>query len=113
MGLREVPAFPQPADADLIRIVPAGRRYVKFSGPRGGEGPLTFGQRNTLIWTRDSTDYNRMTESVLDVPAGATLEKLAGVFVALMPARESLRTVYPAGAPPVQRVAQSGELAID
>jgi hypothetical protein len=113
MGLREVQAFLQPADADLIRIVPAGRRYVKFSGPRGGEGPLTFGQRNTLIWTRDSTDYNRMTESVLDVPAGATLDDIAAAFGVLMARHESLRTTYPAGDPPVQRVAQSGELAID
>lgn len=113
MGLREVQAFLQPADADLVRIVPAGRRYVKFSGPRGGEGPLTFGQRNTLMWTRGSTDYNRMTESVLDVPGGATLDDIAAAFGVLMARHESLRTTYPAGGPPVQRVAQSGELAID
>jgi hypothetical protein len=113
MGLREVQAFLQPADPDLVRIVAAGRRYVKFSGPRGGEGPLTFGQRNTLIWTRDMTDYNRMTESVLDVPAGATLDDIAAAFGVLMARHESLRTIYPADGPPVQRVAQSGELAID
>jgi len=112
MGLREVQAFLQPADADLVRIVPAGRRYVKFSGSRGREGPLTFGQRNTLIWTRDTTDYNRMTESVLDVPAGATLDDIAAAFGVLLARHESLRTTYPDGEP-VQRVAQSGELAID
>ena len=117
MGLREVQAFlQQPADVERVRIVPAGRHYAKFSGPRGGEGPLTLGQLITLTWVHDTTQYNRMTESVLPVPAGATLEDIAAAFGVLLARHESLRTTFPAGAQPgqrIQRVAQSGELAID
>jgi hypothetical protein len=117
MGLREVQAFlQQPADVERVRIVPAGRHYAKFSGPRGGEGPLTLGQLITLSWVHDTTQYNRMTESVLHVPAGATLEDIAAAFGVLLARHESLRTTFPACAQPgqrVQRVVQSGELAID
>jgi hypothetical protein len=113
MGLRDVQAFLRPPDADLVRLVPAGRRWVAFSGERGGEGPLTLGQRNTLPWIVNTTDYNRMTESVLQLPAGASLDDIAAAFGVLMARHESLRTTYPAGGEPVQRVARSGELAID
>jgi Condensation domain len=113
MGLREVQAFlQQPDDVENVRLTPAGRRYVKFSGPRGGEGPLTVGQGVTLTWVNDPEQYNRMTESVLDVPPGATLDDIEAAFGVLMARHESLRTTYPDGEP-VQRVARSGELAIE
>src|SRR6266851_5737672 len=114
MGLREVRAFLEPpADADLARFGPAGRRYVPFSGARGGDGPLTAGQRNTLMWILNTTDYNRMTEAVLDVPSGVTLDDIAAAFGVLMARHESLRTTYPDGGKSVQRVARSGQLPIE
>ncbi|HEX9528655.1 MAG TPA: condensation domain-containing protein, partial [Streptosporangiaceae bacterium] len=95
MGLREVQAFlQQPADVERVPLVPAGRHYVKFSGPRGGEGPVTLGQLITLTWVHDTTQYNRMTESVLHVPAGATLDDIAAAFGVLLARHESLRTTF-------------------
>jgi len=103
----------QPSQARPVSLEPAGRRRVRFSGQRGADGPLTIGQRNTLDWVTDPAAYTRMIEWVLDLPDGATLDDIAAAFSVLMARHEALRTTYPAGSPPVQRVARSGELAID
>jgi hypothetical protein len=94
-------------------LIPAGQLQVKFTGERGGEGPLTWGQSNTLRWSSDKEQYYRMIEWIADLPAGTTLDDIAAAFSTLMARHESLRTMYPGERGQIQRVAQSGELAID
>jgi Condensation domain len=115
MAMRELLAAmrQESNQARPVSLRPAGRRRVKFCGPRGADGPLTTGQSNTLNWVSDPAAYTRMIEWVLDLPDGATLDDIAAAFSVLVARHESLRTTFPAGGPPVQRVAQSGELTID
>jgi condensation domain-containing protein len=102
----EADAAPPPA----LRLV--DRLRVAFAGHRGGDGPLTIGQASALGWICDPTLYTRMVEYPLALPAGTTLADIAAAFAVLMARHESLRTRYPAGLDPVQRVARSGELVI-
>jgi hypothetical protein len=99
--------------SEQVRLVPAGRRLVKFAGQRGTDGPLTVGQRHTLDWVRDETAPTRMIEWILDIPEGATLADIEAAFAVLMARHESLRTTYPASGQAIQRVASAGELAIE
>lgn len=99
--------------AEMPRLIPVNQLQVNFAGERGGEGPLTFGQSNTLRWASAKDQYYRMIEWVLELPEGTTLDDVAAAFATLMTRHESLRTMYPADCGPVQRVAQSGTLAID
>lgn len=97
-----------------VVLAPAGHRTARFAGRRGGEGPLTTGQRNTLFWVRDETAVARMVDWGLDLPPGVTLDDITAAFAVLLARHESLRTSYPdRPGGPVQHVAQSGELTID
>lgn len=90
------------------------RIYVKYSSEREGEAPLTLGQLNTLDWIRDSDrSYFGVVKLILDLPAGCTLNDITESFAILLARHESLRTTFPPGDPPRQRVARSGELPID
>lgn len=97
----------------MPRLIPAHQLQVTFSGDRGGEGPLTWGQSNTLQWSSDKEQYYRMIEWVLQLPDGTTLDGIATAFSTLMARHESLRTTYPINPRRIQRVAQSGALTID
>ncbi|HEV2372992.1 MAG TPA: condensation domain-containing protein [Streptosporangiaceae bacterium] len=114
MGMQELMAAMRGQASALEPVVlqPAGTRRVKFSGERGGDGPLTVGQANTLRWAVNPAEYTRMIQWVLDLPEGVTLADIDAAFEVLMARHESLRTTYPHSDPPVQRVAQSGELTI-
>jgi len=101
------------ADAAPIRLEIAEPLRVPFVGRRGGDGPVTLGQASTLGWVTDPAFYTRMTEWPLTVPSGTTLDDIAAAMAILMVRHESLRTTFPAGQPPVQRVARTGELVID
>jgi hypothetical protein len=97
-----------------VVLVPAGHRLVRFAGRRGGEGPLTTGQRNTLSWVRNENEFARMVDWGLDLPPGATLDDITAAFAILLARHESLRTCYPdRDDAPVQHVIQHGELTID
>jgi hypothetical protein len=98
--------------APLPTLTLVDRLRVAFAGQRGGDGPLTIGQASALGWICDPTLYTRMVEYPLALPAGTTLADIAAAFAVLMARHESLRTRYPAGRDPVQRVARSGELVI-
>jgi hypothetical protein len=103
----------EPDGAQAPGLVPAGCRLVKFTGERGATGPLTIGQRNTMDWALDPAAHTRMIDWPLDLPVGATLDDIEAAFSVLMARHESLRTTFPADGQPIQRVMQSGELAID
>jgi hypothetical protein len=96
-----------------IRLELAGSLPVPFAGRRGGDGPLTLGQSSTLLWVTNPAFYTRMVEWPLAIPPGTTFDDIAATMAILLARYESLRTTFPAGEPPVQRVARTGELIID
>jgi len=110
--MRELLAAMREPGASPATLVPTRQRRVGFSGERGGDGPLTIGQGQSLSWIHDTSAYARMIEWALDLPEGTTLDDIEAAFGVLMARHESLRTTYPPGEPPIQRVARSGELAI-
>lgn len=90
------------------------RIYVKYSGEREGEAALTLGQLNTFDWISDSDrSYFGVVKLILNLPAGCTMDDITESFAVLAARHESLRTTFLPGDPPRQRVARSGELAID
>lgn len=90
------------------------RVQAKFSGERGGEGPLTLGQLNTLDWIGDNTrDYFGVSELVLTLPDETTIDDIAEAFGILLARHESLRTSFIIDGDPRQKVVQSGALPID
>jgi hypothetical protein len=99
--------------AGPVQLEPAGQVAVPFAGNRGGDGPLTMGQASTLDWITDCDLYTRMIEWPLAIPAGTRLTDIASAMAILIARHESLRTTFPAGEQPVQRVARSGTLLID
>jgi hypothetical protein len=128
----------QAAATAPVILAAAPQLRVPFAGGRGGEGPLTLGQANTLQWVGDPTLYTRMIEWQLDLPEGSTLDDITAALSVLLSRHESLRTTYPAGgglddselsrrmavdgtwlvagaggSEPVQRVVQAGELMVD
>jgi hypothetical protein len=101
------------AAAPPPRLHRADHARVTFAGRRGGEGPLTIGQASALGWVRDPAFYTRMLEWPLRLPPGITLPDIMAALEVLMVRHEALRTCYPAGREPVQRVLRSGELVVD
>lgn len=93
------------------------RMEVKFQGSRGGDGPLTFGQSNTLQWVVVSEveqSIQSMLPWVFDVPEGIRLDDVAEVVSILLARNESLRTTYQDGPDGTfQRVAEAGVLDMD
>ena len=96
-----------------VTLILADRLLVAFHGQRGGDGPVTVGQASTLAWVTDRTAYTRMLEWPLSLPTGTTLADITAALEVLLARHESLRTWYPPGDPPCQRVAGSGELLVD
>jgi hypothetical protein len=100
----------------MVGLTLVERMGVKFRGARGGDGPLTYGQRNTLQWVVGEAEQTiqSMLPWVFDRPDQLGLDDVAEVFAVLVSRHESLRTTYHArGNGTVQRVAESGELVID
>lgn len=109
--LRDPPDGGTPADMTWT-----GRVGVKFSGERGGEGPVTKGQASILKWAGDTSQYNRMVQWTFELPAGTSLADITAALGVLMARHESLRTTYPPvppGGERIQRVARAGELPIE
>jgi hypothetical protein len=78
-------------------------------GERTGEGSLTLGQLNIHNWLSNSPDhFYAMLCAELSVPAVASVEDVAKATAVLIGRHESLRTTYPPGEPPRQRVAAVG-----
>jgi hypothetical protein len=101
----------QTADLPGLRQKPP--LLVAFRGDRGGEGPLTFGQRNILQWF--STAFDPVTASLVDlleVPAQTTVTDVAECLATLVARHEGLRTHFLFGGQPRQRVAAAGSLAV-
>lgn len=101
-----------PARAGPSLLAKSQRLQVRFAGGRGGEGPLTVGQRNTWAWVGDRATYTRMTGWALDLPAEVGVDDIAAAVSVLLARHESLRTTYHAGGQ-LQRVARSGEFSIE
>ncbi|MFC4062859.1 condensation domain-containing protein [Planomonospora corallina] len=88
---------------------------VEFSGDRGGEAPLTWGQRSIwriTRWLEDGDPYFN-TPWVLPVPGRPDLGTVLRALGTLIGRHESLRTTChqtPEG--PVQRIASGGRLTV-
>ena len=95
------------------RLGPVRHVRAEFTGARGGAGPLTAGQARALSWVADTTQPTRMIDWILGLPPGAVLDDVIAAWRVLMARHEALRTSYPPGPKPVQRVWRSGELVID
>lgn len=99
-------------------MVLTGRIPVKFQGNRGGDGPMTLGQHNTIQWTgKLLTDhFLAMEDWVFQIPGSARIDDVTAAWSVLIARHESLRTTYPPVTGPdgwpIQRVAESGELTI-
>jgi hypothetical protein len=115
MGLREMLTLihHQPDGMPPVTLSPAGQVFAKFSGLGAAEGPCTTGQASTLTWITDTTQYTRMIEWTFDLPDGVAMDDIVAALAVLLERHESLRTTYPRGGPPVQRVAGDGALAVD
>src|SRR5512142_1427568 len=95
--------------------VQAASATVTFTGARGGEAPLSWGQRH--MWRalpRHGTgQYFLNCPWVLPVYGKRDLREVLDALRRLIERHESLRTTFadtPAG--PVQRLARSGELVV-
>jgi hypothetical protein len=100
----------------MVGLTLVDRMGVKFRGARGGDGPLTFGQSNTLQWVVGEAEQSiqSMLPWVFDLPDRVRLDDVAEVFAVLLARNESLRTTYhDDGEGAFQRVAEYGELVID
>src|SRR5689334_15232116 len=99
-------------------IVLTDRVPVKFHGDRGGDGPVTLGQHNTIQWTGKlpAGHFLAMEDWVFEVPGPAGIDDVAAAWGVLISRHESLRTTYPPECGPdgwpLQRVAHSGEFTI-
>src|SRR6185437_845749 len=103
---------------EMNGLVLADQLLVKFHGDRGGDGPMTLGQHNTIQWMGLRPDYLLSSvEWVFQVPETAGIDDVSAAWSVLISRHESLRTTYPPVTGPdgwpVQRVTASGAAAID
>jgi len=92
-----------------VRLTPTGSIPVPFTGARGGDGPLTMGQRNTHRWmSMDPDQLYAILTVELPVPTMVSVDDVAEAIAVLFARYESLRTTYVAGDPPRQRIAAAG-----
>ncbi|GIH93332.1 condensation domain-containing protein [Planobispora siamensis] len=88
---------------------------LEFAGARGGEAPLSWGQRafwRLITWLDEGDPYYNMPWT-LPVHGRRDLDTVLNALRGLVERHESLRTTYhetPAG--PVQRVAREGRLTV-
>ncbi|OLE23706.1 MAG: hypothetical protein AUG44_21430 [Actinobacteria bacterium 13_1_20CM_3_71_11] len=88
---------------------------TSFHGDRTATGPLTFGQRNVLLWIgAESNRWSSVIPLFQPVPDGCTTAGVAAAVSVLIGRHEALRTCYLTGAgEPVQQVIQAGELTTE
>src|SRR5882724_8894736 len=92
-----------------VQLTPTRSIPVAFTGERAGEGPLTLGQGAIYGWVINNPDHFYAILCVdLPVPAPASVDDVADAVAVLVARHESLRTTYPPGEPPHQRVATTG-----
>jgi hypothetical protein len=92
-----------------VQLTPTRSIPVPFTGERAGEGPLTLGQDAIYGWVTNNPDHFYAILCVeLPVPAMASVDDVADAVATLIARHESLRTTYPPGEPPRQRVAATG-----
>ncbi|MEH1125274.1 condensation domain-containing protein [Micromonospora sp. CPCC 206061] len=84
---------------------------ISFRGARGGDAPLTWGQRSTRRWIDWLGPYEASLNVpyVLPVPAGSDNAAVREGLRRLVERHEALRTTYPDGA---QRVLRAGSLDV-
>jgi Condensation domain len=83
-----------------------------FRGTRAATGPLTFGQRNVLLWIDDEGNkWSSVIPLFQPVPDGRTAAEVAAAVAVLIGRHEALRTCYLTGnADPVQKIVLAGDL---
>ncbi|MFY1693126.1 condensation domain-containing protein [Plantactinospora sp. WMMB782] len=116
MGIKPIDLFPPPVvgpRTSTVELRRTGRRYAKVVGGRGGDGPLTLGHLGMLKWIRQEKPYGRWAAAPLELPPGAGVEDVVAALAALVARHEGLRTLFPGGAEPVQRVLPHCELPVD
>ena len=86
-----------------------------FRGTRTATGPLTFGQRNVLLWIgAESNKWSSVIPLFQPVPDGRTTAEVAAAVSVLVGRHEALRTCYLTGTgEPVQQVIQEGTLTTE
>ncbi|MFC6020138.1 condensation domain-containing protein [Plantactinospora solaniradicis] len=117
MGIRPIDLFPPPVvgqRTSTVEMRRVDRRYVKVTGVRGGEGPLTLGHLAMLKWIREEKPYGRWAAAPLELPGGATVDDVVAALGVLVARHEGLRTLFTGeGEQLVQRVLQTCELPLD
>ncbi|MBF9129259.1 hypothetical protein I0C86_09760 [Plantactinospora sp. S1510] len=116
MGIRPIDLFPPPVvgqRTSTVELRRVDRRYVKVTGVRGGEGPLTVGHLAMLKWIREEKPYGRWAAAPLELPDGAGVDDVVAALGVLVARHEGLRTQFTGGGVPVQRVLQTCELPLD
>jgi hypothetical protein len=86
-----------------------------FRGTRTATGPLTFGQRNVLLWIgAESNKWSSVIPLFQPVPDGCSTADVAAAVSVLIGRHEVLRTCYQTGAgEPLQKVVQDGEITTE
>ncbi|WP_367128739.1 hypothetical protein [Saccharothrix sp. HUAS TT1] len=96
-----------------VRLTPLDPVPIAFAGERGGEGPVTLGQLNTMQWLKLTPDhFNAVLCVELPVPDGVSVADVVESTAVLVARHEGLRTTYVGGEHPRQVVAATGELPL-
>jgi hypothetical protein len=97
-----------------VVLTPVRSIPVEYHGGRAGAGPLTFGQLNMWQWINETDEqFFGLLCVEIPVPDGVSVTDVAETIAVLVARHESLRTEFPRGAPPRQRVAASGVVTLD
>jgi hypothetical protein len=97
-----------------VALTPVRSIPVECHGSRAGAGPLTLGQFNMWQWINQTDEqfYGLLTVEI-PVPDGVSVADVTETIAVLVARHESLRTEFPPGDPPRQRVAASGVVTLD